>query len=163
MKLKILDTAHHRNGVAGAPFNVVLFKVAREQGRKVAILFDEPAHCAVLDVTMLSAGEIAFGVNSWRGDTYEPELRLAIEHDREIGQPAGLDRKALMQRRVDKCDAVLRNYSDDGVFSNLIDLLADAMHWSDATAEDFHYALCLAGKHYLAELNDEPTTERKLP
>jgi len=79
MKLKILATDRHRNGVAGAPFDVVLFKVAREQGRKVAILFDAPDHCAVLDVTMLAASEIAFGVNSWRGDEYEPELRRLID------------------------------------------------------------------------------------
>ena len=42
MKLKILDTAHHRNGVAGSPFDVVLFKVQRDPGVKVGILFDDP-------------------------------------------------------------------------------------------------------------------------
>ena len=41
MKLKIIDTAHHRNGVAGSPFDVVLFKVQREQGVKVGVLFDD--------------------------------------------------------------------------------------------------------------------------
>jgi hypothetical protein len=50
MKLKIIDTAHHRNGVAGTPFDVVLFKVQREDGVKVGILFDDPGNCAVLDV-----------------------------------------------------------------------------------------------------------------
>jgi len=44
----------------------------------------------------------------------------------------------------------------------LIDLLADAMHWCDESGEDFHYALCVAGKHYLAELNDEQTDERRM-
>ena len=86
MKLKILDTAHHRNGVAGSPFDVVLFKVLREHGVKVGILFDAPGSCAILDVTMLAAGDIAFGSNSWRGDEYEPALRRAIEHCRENGQ-----------------------------------------------------------------------------
>ena len=50
MKLKILDTAHHRNGVAGTGFDVVLFKVLRERGAKVGIFFDDPGYCAVLDV-----------------------------------------------------------------------------------------------------------------
>jgi len=35
--------------------------------------------------------------------------------------------------------------------------------WADATAEDFHYALCLAGNHHVAELNDQPINERKRP
>ena len=42
MKLKIIDTARHRNGVAGEPFDLVLFKVHREPGVKVGILFDGP-------------------------------------------------------------------------------------------------------------------------
>ena len=70
---------------------------------------------------------------------------------------------ASIPQRVDRCDAVLRQYSDDEVFSSLIDLLTDAMHWCDAAGEDFHYALCLAGKHYVAELNDQPIAERKRP
>ena len=82
MKLKIIAIARHRNGVAGSPFDVVLFK---ERGRggslKVGILFDEPAHCAILDVAMLAAGDIAFASNSWRGDDYEPFLRPAIRND----------------------------------------------------------------------------------
>jgi hypothetical protein len=85
MKLKILDTARHRNGVAGAPFDVVLFKVLREQGVKVGILFDDSGYCAVLDVTMLAAGDIAFGSNSWRGDDYEPYLRMAVEQPQPKG------------------------------------------------------------------------------
>jgi len=130
MKLKILATAHHRNGVAGAGFDV-LFKVLRERGAKVGIIFDDPGYCAVLDVTMLAAGDIAFGSNSWRGDDFEPELRRAIEHARDVGRETSLDGKALIRQRVDRCDAVLRHYSDDGVFTSLIDLLTDAMHSYD--------------------------------
>jgi hypothetical protein len=163
MKLKILTTAHHRNGIDGAPFNVVLFKAQGERGTKIGIVFDNPGHCAVLDVTLLAAGDIALGSNSWRGDQYEPSLRRAIKHGGECSQQADATGEASIPQRVDKCDAVLRQYSDDGVFTGLIDLLADAMHWSDATDENFHYALCLAGKHYVAELNDEPTNERKRP
>ncbi len=79
MKLKIIDIAHHRNGVSSAPFDVVLFKDRGRQGsRKVAILFEEEGHCAVLDVAKLAAGDIAFRSNSWRGDDYEPDLMDAI-------------------------------------------------------------------------------------
>lgn len=66
-------------------------------------------------------------------------------------------------QRVKKCDAVLRRYSDDGELTSLVDLLADAMHFCDATANHFHYALALAGKHYLAELNDPQFYERRMP
>ena len=65
--------------------------------------------------------------------------------------------------RVQRCRAALTGYSDDDRFVCLIDLLADAMHFCDESGEDFHYALCVAAKHYLAELNDEPTDERRMP
>jgi hypothetical protein len=87
MKLKIIDIAFHRNGICGAPFHVVLFADQDPQGsRKVAIVFDERAHCAVLDIAMLHAGEIAFGLNSFRGDNYEPYLRLAIKEHQTKGE-----------------------------------------------------------------------------
>ena len=108
---------------------------------------------------MLAAGDIAFGSNSWRGDDFEPHLRRAVDHARE----AGITGEASIQRRVERCDLILRYYSGDGVVSSLIDLLADAMHWADATGEDFEYAIRLASKHYNAELNDEQTDERKRP
>lgn len=78
MKLKIIDLAHHRNGVAGAPFHAVLFRDGKS--RKLAILFEDQWLCAVLDVSKLAAGDIAFRSNSWRGDHFEPDLRRAI-HD----------------------------------------------------------------------------------
>lgn len=88
MKLKIIAIAHHRNGICGAPFDVVIFKDRGPQGSlKVGILFDEPAHCAILDVAMLAAGDIAFGSNSWRGDDYEPQLRQAIRSSNERTTP----------------------------------------------------------------------------
>ena len=41
MNLTIIDIAHHRNGVCGAPFAVILFEDAGAEGsRKVAILFE---------------------------------------------------------------------------------------------------------------------------
>lgn len=79
MNLKIIAFAHHRNGIGGAPFAVILFEDAGAEGsRKVAILFEQDSHCAVLDVDKLAAGDIAFGSNSWRGDHFEEPLREAI-------------------------------------------------------------------------------------
>ena len=79
MKINIIDIARHRNGIQGAPFDVVLFKDGGPEGsRKVGILFEEPYYCAVLDIAKLAAGDIAFASNSWRGDQYEPHLRKAI-------------------------------------------------------------------------------------
>jgi hypothetical protein len=58
---------------------VVLFEDKDAEGsRKVAILFEEPHHCAVLDLGKLAGGDIAFGSNSWRGDQFEELLRRAI-------------------------------------------------------------------------------------
>ena len=79
MNLSIIEIALHRNGICGAPFAVVLFEDGRPEGsRKIGILFDEPYHCAVLDVAKLAAGDIAFMSNSWRGDQFEPHLRAAL-------------------------------------------------------------------------------------
>ena len=73
-------TDHHRNGVCGAPFHVVLFDdTGDENTRKVGILFEEPFHCAVLDVAKLAQGLIAFGVNSYRGDVFEAALRNTLK------------------------------------------------------------------------------------
>jgi hypothetical protein len=85
MKLKqIIAIDHHRNGVGGSPFDVVVFRDSDEPRRwKVAILFEPQSCCAVLDVHKLAAGDIAFGSNSWRGDQYEPLLRQAINEHRQ--------------------------------------------------------------------------------
>ena len=80
MRIKNIDIAYHRNGVAGAGFHVILFKDFGTGGsRKVGIVFDQDGHCAVLDMAKLAGGDIAFGSNSWRGDDYERPLRKAIE------------------------------------------------------------------------------------
>jgi hypothetical protein len=88
MKLDIIDIAFHRNGICGAPFHVVLFTDhdPEKGSRKVAILFEAPYHCAVLDVEKLTKRDIAFGSNSWRGDNYEPYLRAAIKNHQLKGQ-----------------------------------------------------------------------------
>ena len=86
MKLKTISIDHHRNGIEAAPFDVVLFEEdGNDSSRKVAIVFDEPHHCAVLDVAKLARDDIAFGSNSWRGDCYEPQLRKLIAAFRQRG------------------------------------------------------------------------------
>lgn len=88
MQLTINSIACHRNGICGEPFKVVLFEDQGPEGsRKVAIVFDEPHYCAVLDVAKLAAGDIAFGSNSWRADKYEPHLRQAIHSNNERTKP----------------------------------------------------------------------------
>jgi len=90
MKLKIINFDTHRNGICGAPFAVVLFDDCGTEGsRKIAILFDEPHHCAVLDVDKLARGDIAFGSNSWRGDHFEQSLRKAIRISSATPNPKG--------------------------------------------------------------------------
>lgn len=76
MNLQLQNIAFHRNGICGAPFHVLHFHDG--ESLKVGIVFDERWHCAVLDVSKLAAGDIAFGSNSWRGDHFEPLLRRLI-------------------------------------------------------------------------------------
>jgi hypothetical protein len=64
--------------------------------------------------------------------------------------------------RVEVALTSLREEYDDDLPTTLIDLLADAMHWCAANGEDFGYALAVAGRHYIQELNDEQTDERRL-
>jgi hypothetical protein len=80
---KLTPTAldYHRNGISGAPFHVLLFRDG--QSLKLGIVFEQPGHCAVLDVQKLAEGDIAFGSNSWRGDWFEPALRRAIREQNE--------------------------------------------------------------------------------
>jgi hypothetical protein len=72
----IEQIARHRNGVFGEPFHVVLFR--DPVSRKLAVVFGQPNHVAVLDLEHAHRGEIRFGFNSFRGDVYEPLLRDAI-------------------------------------------------------------------------------------
>ena len=84
MKLRIENIQHHRNGISGAPFQVLIFRDP-EAGRMLGIVFDERRHVAVFNLDKLAVGNITFGENSWRGDQYEPYLREAIaEHERSL-------------------------------------------------------------------------------
>lgn len=79
MQRKVLASDTHRNGIAGTPFAVTLFRDT-DGATMLGIRFlgDDPMAVAVLDVAKLAAGDIAFFSNSWRGDTYAGWLR---EHD----------------------------------------------------------------------------------
>ena len=66
-------------------------------------------------------------------------------------------------RRADRFDQVAEGYGNDSPEENLIDLLTDAMHWADRTGWDFHIAFAQACRHYIHELNDLQTDERRLP
>ncbi|MCY2985007.1 MAG: hypothetical protein NTY15_15390 [Planctomycetota bacterium] len=72
----IVNLAHHRNGICGAPFYAVLFNDS--ESYKLGIVFDSPYHVAILDFDRLVLSNITFGENSYRGDLYEAPLRAAI-------------------------------------------------------------------------------------
>jgi len=65
--------------------------------------------------------------------------------------------------RAGNCADAIARYGDDLMETNLIDFPADAMHWCDAETTDFHGILAQACRHYINELNDEQTDERRLP
>jgi hypothetical protein len=79
---KIIDVAHHRNGVCGTPFDVVLF-TDKDTGQKMVGIVpndDENTRNAfVLSVDRMVQDNIRFAENSWRGDNYVNELKQAIE------------------------------------------------------------------------------------
>ncbi len=77
MKLCIENIQRHRNGVCGAPFYVLTFHDP-DQGKMFGVVFEAAHHVAVFNLAKLALGNITFGVNSWRGDHYEPHLRNAI-------------------------------------------------------------------------------------
>ena len=77
---KVVQVAFHRNGVSGTPFHVILFTSDEAPANpKMAVVFDQPGAVAVFDLDLLSEGVIKFGQNSFRGDDFEPDLRLAID------------------------------------------------------------------------------------
>ena len=82
MKLEIINSSWHRNGVSGTGLYAILFNWidGSSTRRMVATLFDEPGSCAVLEVSQLANDNgVSFGYNSWRGDRFEDDLRVLIE------------------------------------------------------------------------------------
>jgi len=75
--INVKKVAHHRNGVGGQPFWVVLFKDGKRNMMAVAFE-DQPESIAVLDTDLLAQGNIKFGENSWRHETYAAAIQDAI-------------------------------------------------------------------------------------
>jgi hypothetical protein len=76
------------------------------------------------------------------------------------------------QERATRCEQAIAVYSDDDAYTNLVDFLADAMHFCHVNGHSFHDALDTARMHFDAELsgddilddlNRQPTTERRIP
>jgi len=82
MKIKLVQCEYHRNGIGGLGFYAILFdwKDGKVKRRMLATLFDERGACAVLEVAPLSTEVgVKFGLNSWRGDDFEKELRRLVK------------------------------------------------------------------------------------
>ncbi|RUL89446.1 hypothetical protein [Tautonia sociabilis] len=90
IKIRVLNIDYHRNGIGGAPFHAIVFRDSGELGSvKLAVVSDQAAHVAVLDIAKLVDCDVEFGSNSWRGDQYEPGLRRAIRRrERQIEKEA---------------------------------------------------------------------------
>ena len=76
------------------------------------------------------------------------------------------------QQRAARCEQAIAAYSGDDAYTNLVDFLADAMHFCHVNGHSFHDALDTARMHFDAELsgddilddlNHQPTTERRIP
>jgi hypothetical protein len=58
------------------------------------------------------------------------------------------------QQRSDRCGKSLTAYSDDEPYTNLVDWLADAMHWCHCNAHGIAEALDSALMHFDAEISE---------
>jgi hypothetical protein len=57
--------------------------------------------------------------------------------------------------RAFRCQQAIAAYSDDDTFTNLVDFLADAMHWCHEHEHDFRDALDTALMHFEAEITGD--------
>jgi hypothetical protein len=82
--MKVLEIAHHRNGVRGKPFYAVRFtdKVVGGEKEFLGVVpspeNSDPGECYVVCLDLIPSVGVAFGHNSWRGDHYADRLRTAI-------------------------------------------------------------------------------------
>lgn len=76
------------------------------------------------------------------------------------------------RERAIRCLQALKAYSDDDTLTNLVDFLADAMHWCHVNGHSFRDCLDTALMHFDAEmtgddilnhLNHESSNERNQP
>jgi hypothetical protein len=59
------------------------------------------------------------------------------------------------QERSLRCQQAINTYSDDDTYTNLVDFLADAMHFCQLNGHSFHDALDTALMHFEAEINGD--------
>jgi len=77
----------HRNGICGVGFYAILFETTDNE-LMVASLYEDTGYCSVLRVDDLSDVDkgVTFGINSWRGDNYETELREAVKRQKSTNR-----------------------------------------------------------------------------
>ena len=59
------------------------------------------------------------------------------------------------QQRAGRCQEAITAYSDDDTYTNLVDFLADAMHFCHVQGHSFQDALDTAVMHFDAETNGD--------
>jgi len=59
------------------------------------------------------------------------------------------------QERAIRCQQAITAYSDDDTYTNLVDFLADAMHWCQVNGQSFRDALDTALMHFDAEMTGD--------
>jgi len=59
------------------------------------------------------------------------------------------------QERADRCKQAITAYSDDDTYTNLVDFLADAMHYCHLHGHSFRDALDTARMHFDAEMTGD--------
>lgn len=67
------------------------------------------------------------------------------------------------QQRSDRCQQAIAAYSDDNTYTNLVDFLADAMHWCHLNGHRFEDVLGTAMMHFNAESNGGDTLHDSPP
>ena len=84
--LRVVKIAHHRNGISGVGFYVVLFYW--DDRHMIATVFAEKGYVSVLDRADVVSGEIAFDAGDFKGGDFENGLRKAISKSRLVGLKA---------------------------------------------------------------------------
>ena len=81
-ELRLIRVDHHRNGVDGESFDVIQFNDP-EYGRMMGVVYPATFHVAVFNMGKIGEGDTGMGSNSWRGDQYEPWLRLVLDNNED--------------------------------------------------------------------------------
>jgi hypothetical protein len=63
------------------------------------------------------------------------------------------------QELANRCRKALATYSDEDIYTNLVDFLADAMHWCEINGHNFHDALRIGSRHFDAETTGDEFTD----